>query len=259
MRAFVLVFVCSLLCFEGGAVQAEDGSKGWEPHGSLSFTLQERYIGLRASRLVHDDWMLWSSLRLELPQGFFANFWNSYGLDDLDFSSNSGDEIDTTLGWQGGLYGFELHLSVTFFNLHPIERWWDDDNLVQTIAVAKNFPLANHSIRPECRVEWVSEADDYSGGTVVLLPNVTHNWYRPFGIGPLTFSHNTMFAWDDGFDKPKNSSDGVFLRWSGGLQWSLAENLTLTLPGFTALVPLTEPGDGRKEETSWNTCISFAF
>ena len=68
-----------------------------------------------------------------------------------------------------------------------------------------------------------------------------------------------MLVWDDGFDPPGNSSDGWFLNYQVGLDWVLSEHATLTAPGFTGLLALTDPHDGRESEASLNFGLKFSF
>lgn len=232
----------------------------WQPHGRVSFTLQQQYLGLRVSRSFHDSWVLWTDAALELPQGFYLGLWHYLGLDDTDLSSNGGDELDPYLGWKGSLAGLDFRLETIYFNLHPIERWYEGDTWAQSAAVSKKFELGSgHSLRPEAQVDWLSFADDFVNGALVLLPNVKHEWQAPFGISTLTFGQKVWLAWDDGFDGPKNSSDGLFLRYDAGLHWQLTEHVTLTAPGFTGLLALTDPHDGRGSEASLNVGLKFSF
>lgn len=259
MKLKLLVVLSVVFCVQVTPAFSQDKLEEWEPHGSLSFTLQERYFGLRNSRILNDDWMLWTNLYLDLPRGFFTNIWWSVGLDDDEISSNYGDEVHPTFGWKGKICDLDMSISATLINLYPVEKWWHDDAWVQSFTLSKSFSCGNHVIRPEFWVEWLSKTDDFDNGALVLLPNIKHFWKKPFDIDKLTFSHTTMLVWDDGFDKCKNSSDGLFFRWQGGLEWELSKNTKLILPGLTVLTPLTDPHDGRGGETSLNFAIRYSF
>lgn len=251
-------FVVLCLLLQGSSVLAQ-GSKKYRPHGYLSLKLEENYISLRPSRLVHDDWMLWTELNLELPKGFFVNIWHSVGLDDNELSSNDGDEIDITAGITRRILDFDLSLSFTFFNLYKLGDWSNNNVMSEAIKISKEFHFKNHSIRPELWIEWVHETDKFNDGAIELFPNITHVWNKPFSIKPLTFFHKTIIVWDDGHNFANNSSDGVFLRWCAGLQWSLTQRAVITLPGFTGLMRLSQPHDGRRNETSWSCEIKLLF
>ena len=236
-----------------------DGPR-WQPHGRVSFTLQQRYLALRVSRSLHDSWLLWTDASFDLPQGFYLGVWHYMGLDDNDLSSNGGDELDPYLGWKGTLAGLDFRLETIYFNLHPVEHWYRGDAWAQSSAVAKKFDLfPDHTLRLEAQVDWLSKADDFSNGALVLLPNATHEWQAPFGIDTLIFSQKVWLAWDDGFDGPGNSSDGFFLRYNAGLHWELKPDITLMFPGFTGLLVLTNPHDGRESAVSLNFGLKFSF
>jgi hypothetical protein len=91
------------------------------------------------------------------------------------------------------------------------------------------------------------------------MPNITHVWKQPFGIRPLSLAHQAFVIHDDGFDGPKNDSEGYFLRWSAGLCWQLNKRITLTAPSFIAQIPLHKGGDGRGKASSWGLSLSFFF
>ena len=162
--------------YQSATTPAEPPPEPWQPHGSLSFTLQQRYIGLRVSRVLHDTWMLWTDAVLKLPYGFYLEGWWSYGLDDHDASSNGGDEFDPIVGWQGEFGGLYFHLASVYFNLHPLGQWYHGDVWSQMLAVGKTVPLVeDHSLRLEGVIEWLSEADDFTNGALVLRPNIGHS------------------------------------------------------------------------------------
>lgn len=238
-----------------------DGPR-WQPHGHLSFTLQQQYLALRISRSLHDSWVLWTDAAFELPQGFYLGAWSYMGLDDNDLSSNSADELDPYVGWKGSLLGLDFRLESIYFNLHPIETWYEGDAWAQSSAIAKKFdlPWSGHSLRLEAQLDWLSKADDFENGALILLPNITHAWEHPFGVQTLKFQHKAWLVWDDGFDGPKNSSDGLFLRYDAGLYWELkSDEVVLMFPGFTGLLALTDPHDGRENEASLNFGLKFSF
>jgi len=233
--------------------------KSWRPHGSLSLTLQEKYIGLRVSKNLHDDAMIWTNLKVDnLPLGTYVAYWQSVGLDDSEFSSNGGDEIDVTVGICQKLAGINIDLSATLFNSPKFGDWWEDV-WVQTLVFSKGFTFGDHSFKPAMIVEWISSTDDFDGGAVVLRPNISHTWQNPFGLERVSFSHCPMICWDDGFDLPGDDSNAVFLRWSAGVNWQISENISATLPGVTCLWSIVEGDDGRGEETSLNASLKWSF
>ncbi len=237
---------------------AEEKPQGYQVSGSFSTMLQERYIGLRISRNIHEGWMLWNELYLNLPAGFYVDFWDSYALQNR--ANHAGDELDLMAGWHKTLPAkLELDLSFALFNLYPLNQWWSGDVAVESFSVARSFRLGDHVIRPKIQLDWISETSDFRGGALVALPNVSHSWNNPLGVRFLAFNQQAFIAWDDGFKKPGDDSQGIFFRWSGGLDWKLANNLTLTLPGFTALLPIHRGNDGRRQETSWSTALTFRF
>ncbi|MDD5110232.1 MAG: hypothetical protein PHI63_03375 [Patescibacteria group bacterium] len=238
----------------------------WRPKGFLSFTLQQRYVGTFTSRLLHDGWMAWTELNVQLPKGFYADLWWTYGLDDNNVNSNKGDEFEPNFGWKGKLpYDLCLHLFFRYFDFYPLDEWYDSDCWIQGAALARDFvlgkdsPHGTHTIRPELLAGYLSEVNDFIGGAAVLLPNVTYTWAKPLGYQYLTIANQVYLQYDDGFDRPCNDT-GLFFRWQGGLQWQVADNVILTLPGILALVSMVDHNDDRLDEVfSFNAAVKLIF
>lgn len=229
------------------------------PHGFLKSGASDKYIGLRVSRTFHSENQLWSEIYLDLPKGIFADLLYIRGLDDSDFSSNFGDEIQSTIGWKGKISEMDASLSVCFSNIYPTDKLWNGDTILPSFRLSKDYKITDHLIRPELAVEWIAATDDIASGAIVLRPNVTHRWKAPLGIDPLTINQNGMLVWDDGFNKPKNSSDGIFFRYSACLDWQLSRNVIFSFPQYIISEPITDPHDGRKGDSSIGGSLMLKF
>jgi len=259
LTCLIAVFLCTPAIADPDGKNLLEVLDEWSPAGSLSFTWQEYYIGLRVSRVFYEDSMLWTDLYLNLPKGFFVDLWWSADLQDSDLSSTGGDELDTTLGWQNKLFGLDAMVSVSQYTCLPSKGFWGEGHAwSQDLILSKTFKVSErHTVTPAFWIGYLSFNDDFMKGALYMLPNVKHIWEEPFGIKRLTFSHTAMLAWDDGF--VNNSSDGIFLRWMPGLNWKLSDNLTLTAPGAIVVEPLTDPHDGRGDELSLNFSLAYHF
>jgi len=254
----IVVLVCSCTVSANPDGKNLDGE--WDPEGYLSVTWQERYIGLRVSGLFYEDPMLWTELFLNLPKGFFADFWLSTDTQDGDINSSWGDEFDFTLGWMTSWNKLDVIISASQYVCLPSNHLWGSGNAWSAdLIVSRDVesPWKDHSFTLSFWTGYLAMNDEFEKGAAYLLPNVKHTWKHPFGIGGCTFSQTAMFAWDDGFNS--NSSDGVFLRWMPSLNWKLTDSLNLTAPGFIWVNPLTDPHDGRGEEKSVNFAINYSF
>ena len=229
------------------------------PTGTLSLSLQERYIALRGSRILHEGWSLWSQINVNFPAGFYIDLWNHHALEGRS-QSKQPDELDMALGWNRTLpRNLTLTLEHTYLNNSPLELWWNGDVMAETLAISKTYTLGQHTLKPQVNVQWLWETRDVDSGVVVLLPNISHVWKNPFGIPKLRFAEQAFIVHDDGFKKAHNDRDAIFFRWHAGLKWQLTERMTLTLPSFIALVPLQKGKDGRNKATSWGTSLSYSF
>jgi len=261
-----MAMVCLVVMLQCVSVIADPNGKNlaeiteeWSPHGFLSTTWQQQYIGLRVSGVFYKESMLWTELYLNLPNNFFMDLWWSADLQDSDLSSTGGDEFDTTFGWQTKFFGLDAMVSVSQFTCLPSKGFlgeghaWSPD-----LILSKSFKInEKHTVTPAFWIGYLSFNDDFWKGALYTLPNIRHDWKEPFGIEKLTFSHTVMFPWDDGFIA--NSSDGLFFRWMPAFNWQLSKHLTLTAPGVIIVEPITDPHDGRGDEISLNFSLAYHF
>src|SRR3989344_4643566 len=239
---------------------AADKTNCWSPNGSWSLSLQERYIAIRVSRVPHNGLSLWSDLNINLPEGFYVNIWDHHGIEGRD-KSKQPDELDLAFGWRRQIswYDLEVGLATSYLNNSPLGLWLTHDALSQAATISKTYAFGQHTLKPQIRVEWMSLATDFDGGSFILMPNVSHVWRQPFSTKPLCFTHPLFMVHDDGFVGPKNDSEGYFLRWNAGLRWQLSKRMTLTLPSYAAQIPLHKGNDGRGQATSWGTMLTWSF
>ena len=258
-KVWIECMIVLLVCGSALFAKPDEFTEKWEPHGELSFTFEEQYIGLRVSKVLYDRSVLWSNLYLDLPGGFYLNGWWSVDLQDDEVSSTWADEFDSTLGYKWKINDFDASISASLYNIIPLRKWWNENVWSQDFTLSKTFSYGDHSISPEFWIGWISETNDFESGSLFMLPNVKHFWKEPFGIEKLTFSQTIMLAWDDGFNMCGNKSDGIFIRWMPGLNWEIGKNTTLVAPAITILGALTDPHDGRGGETSLNFSLIHRF
>lgn len=231
----------------------------WRPTGYYSVSLVERYIAMRISRVLHDDISLWNELNVNLFDGVSLNFWEGHGLVGRS-ASKQPDELDLNLVYQKTFPNkLELRVATSYFNNYPLDRWVDGDVLVESVGLGRTYKIQDHTITPQLRLEWIGKTTDMGGGALIVIPNVTHVWQKPFGIKRLSFAQQLFAVRDDGFDGPKNDSDGIFARWNGGARWQLTKNLVWTMPGYSIQLPLTKTNDGRGEARAWSTSLTLKF
>src|SRR3989344_9587327 len=81
------------------SVEAESQINSWIPSGSLSLSLQERYIGIMSSRVLYDGPSFWSELVVNFPKVFYLDIWDHQGIAG-DPRSKQPNELDLTFGWR---------------------------------------------------------------------------------------------------------------------------------------------------------------
>jgi len=233
----------------------------WIPTGSFSVTWQEKYLGAGIPENFHDDPMIWDCLRLNLPKDFFLETWHSYGLDDNDFSSNYGDEVDLTIGWNKTVGNYMFLFSVGYWNLHPLENWNDKDVLAPIFSVSRNFAIAeNHSLSAGVQFDFIGAINDFDNGAIAILPSITHRWEKVFQSDLISFSHTLGLMWMTGGEKMAiTEADDLTVKYSAGTDWNISKNFFITAPGIIIMAPLTNDSGTRSFVTSFNFSVNFKF
>lgn len=258
LSALVLTFCLSLTAL-AEPPQEQKGLEEWKPTGFLSTSFYDKYIAARINRELTSTPVIWSEAYVNLPKGFFTDFWMSNGLDDSKFSSNFGDEIDMTLGWKGKFEGWDVKFAVLYMDIVPLGTIGSGKDVIDYAAFLSpgEYTFGKHTFRPEWRMEWMSDADDIEAGAAILMPNITHTWKEPLDIKSLCWINQYRVAWDSGFRG--NDSSGVFFQVDGGLQWRITKDITWMMPGYRIIMPLDDPTDGREFKVAIMTGIQWNF
>jgi len=253
-----LSILCLVALLVSSPVFAQE-KESWTPSGFFSFSLQEKYIGFNLPEVFHEEPVLWSELFINLPSGFYVDFWHSIGLDDSDFSSNWGDEFDICTGWKKDFDDFSLDFYTSLYNVHPIEDWWSGDFIQFTGLISKEIDLdsESHSLTAGVKICWVACLDEFEEGAVVVNPFISHVWDKPFDIECFEFNQKLKTLWNSGFINTE--SDDLSFMYSANFNWQLKENLTLTAPGVTLLLPLTNAHGYRDFDKSISVTLNFSF
>lgn len=233
-------------------LQSPEIKNPWVPSGSVSLFRYDKYLANRVDRVISEQPSLWYELNLEWPHGFYVSWLEIHGTDDRDWSTGASDETQVTAGytWKTGSYKFKLQGTV--INIHPIERWLDNDRYAFEAFVSRTWKFeasGMHSVTPEIRLGWFADTQRVAKGTPIAMPAVHHRWDSPFGIKCVAIQSRVGFAWDGGFNK--NDADGIFFQAETGLQWKIAKRATLTLPGIKTFVPVSNHiNDGRQDNSN---------
>jgi|GEM_PF-4189213 len=198
---FVVVFV-ALFCI--GTVYAE-GLKDFSV--STEVSVLNKYVGLTGSKFEPDE-VIQPSLTLSHASGFYANVWDSTGIDGYE-----GNEIDYFVGWAGDVLGFNADLSVGYYDLASMFCGRSGNYFVLAGRIGKTldvggFALAEPFVRIEEDIaEKETDCDGgilYTGGVKIEKSLEPFNlWVEPritYTPGVFETEETTTFQCEAGID-----------------------------------------------------------
>jgi len=237
----IMGFAFSLANAEDEKVSVSFSSKVWS-----------RYLG-SDSAVIHDDPVLQNDVFILLANGFYFNIWQSVGLDDTDLSSNFGDELDFTLGWNGNIDKFGLDMGIIYIDGLPVFEMAQGDSLMPYIELNRGFDItAKHSLTPYAKLELLFPLNgDYSSSDI--SGGIKHNWQLSdrFAISQKAYLLYDNGVW--GFD------DGVIGGYNMDLSWKLSEKFAINPLMLKITTPMASLNDGRKTEMVFGTGLTFHF
>jgi len=231
------------------AVFAIFGSTAAYAKTMLSSTLRTKYAAGNGA-VFHDEPVIQSSIFHESQNGVFCSLWNSIGLDDSDPSSNFGDEIDWTVGWQGDVRGFGFEATLAYWDVVDLFSDKPADIVGVTLAVSKALMMGiNSSLSVERYIP--TDSSVFNGGhriTVGLSYTGKIDESMSAFVGQEVVWEDGVFGLDSGFN-------GKF---STSINWKVGR-ATIAFPTLTVYTTLSDFKDGRKDEFVAGSGISFTF
>lgn len=206
-----------------------------ETEMSLSSKVLSRFVN-QAGLVLHDRPVLQTSLTAATPSGAYANLSHSVGLDDADPSSNSGDEIDYTLGWSGNVVEkVTLDANVAYYDVHKLFQVPQDDIVVPFLEIGREWQFGQHLLKP--RVQgwgFIPAVGKSSSWTLLTGIGLKHEWKISDW---LKLNQEADVKYDNG-GLPDTDS-GFLADISNGLQWTISEHIEIEAPGIRLTIPLT--------------------
>lgn len=225
-----------------------------EPSFALSTKFWSQYLDNNGA-VIHDKPVFQSDLLISLPLGFYFDFWHSMGLDGTGLSTDLGDEIDYTLGWNGNLKGIGFDLGFSYLDFIDLFKMPKGDVLRPYAEINKEFKITEKNIiTPYVRWDgsFPAGANSPKGGQW-FSAGLKHIWQ----INEIAALQQKLFTLYDtgalGFEK------AIIGQYHIGLGWSVAKSVTLELPNFKISTPFTSVNDGRKSEFVIGAGLSFRF
>lgn len=237
----IMGFAFSLANAEDEKVSVSFSSKVWS-----------RYLG-SDSAVVHDEPVLQNDVFVSLANGLYFNVWHSVGLDDTDLSSNFGDELNFTLGWNGNTDKLGLDMGIIYIDGLPVFEMIQGDSLMPYIELNRGFDITDkYSLTPYIKLELLFPLNgDHSSGDI--LGGIKHNWqlFDRFAINQKAYLLYDNGVW--------GSNDGIIGGYNMDSSWKLSEKLAINPLMLKVTTSVTSLNDGRKTEMVFGTGLTFHF
>ncbi len=222
---------------------------------TLTIQVKDKYL-LGKDIVAYNKPVVQTDLFIPLIKGFYLDLWWSSGF-NKNLNGGFDDEIDYTVGWSGEVKNLNLDLGVAYYNLFNLGRV-AGDILQPYFEFGKSFRIKEqHLLTPYFRteiyfpVEW--KGVDAKRGALIF-GGVKYEWQA---LEYLTVSQKLAMVYDTG---TFIASDRGFLGdYNLALSWKVTEKMSIDLPTFRAIVPLSNLNDGRETKTVFGTGITFKF
>lgn len=220
----------------------------------ISFTLStkvwSKYLG-SSGAVVHDKPALQTDLFVALPKSFYFDIWHSMGLDGTSLSSDLGDEIDYTLGWNGKVKTFSLDAGISYFDI--IDLFHSNSDAIQPYAeINRSFNFSkNHSFSPYARVETLFPFNNPGKG-LYAYSGIKYAWRLTPAI---TINQNAGLIYDSGVFGLENGFAG---RHNLSFIWSPSKSINFELLNTKITIPISSFSD-RKNEIAFGAGLMLNF
>ena len=258
MKVMIIAVIMSVMASQAFAQQSV---KLNDPVVSVEFSSYwlSQYVS-PFDMLVSKNAVVQSEARIWIEPGgdfgrFYADIWHS--IDDRgSANSNTGDEIDYTLGWKGNLYrGISLNLWATYFDFVPMGKELGGDQIRFNAELERKLKFGETvSVSPSIRFEvpWgLKGYQDPSG--LRVYPGVKGSWEF---ISGCSINQRIGLCLDDG---ACGLQPGTFIDYKVGFSWQIEKWLMVEPFSFRIIGPLATMSDGRKTEMIFGSGLTVKF
>ncbi len=224
-------------------------------HTALSSHVLSQYE-LFNGVVVHDDLVVQTDITATFPGGFQLGVWYSAGLNDDSFSSDFGDEVDYTVGWNGKVGQTSVSAGVSYFDILELGHRTKGvvDVLRPYIVASQSYEVAeNHTLGPVAKLEGKLRVEGHADAGVTLWLGIQHAWK----LNPrLDFNQKLRVIGDTG---SIGFHDIILGRYDAGFAYRLGKNVAWNVLSFTATTPFTSAADGQETSTTYGTGLTIKF
>jgi len=220
---------------------------------------RSRYISVYGERIYKNPIIQSQVLAIMKPKNFVGVFAGVTHITNLEaMNSNSGDELDYTLGLAAEVKKVQILLFATYFDVVPLGKFPDYDQVWFCLELSREFKLTSHqTIKPAVRLEipWGIKGYETGPTGVRVYPSAEHDW-RFFKN--MSLRQRIGLCLDDG---ALYLSPATFLDYEVGLNPGLTDWLEVKLVSFRVIAPITSVSmyDPRQTEKIFSFGVALKF
>ncbi|MFA4916896.1 MAG: hypothetical protein WC560_09530 [Syntrophales bacterium] len=222
-----------------------------EPENKIKyiFTVKvwSRYLGDNAG-IFYPKPVVWYDLYADLPGGWYADIWISNGLDDREFSNNTGDEIDVSAGYTGQFFFLSYNIGILYCDAYEVWNFPNGDLIKSYACLTYSLVSWNIAFAVE---HYIPGGDKMEGGWLFYL-SVCRVWE----LSPR-WTLNGLFGprYDDG---AFGLDSGYYAGADFELDYQLSDTMTIG-PAVRAKTPISHMDDGRNTDIVYGITFSINF
>lgn len=200
--------------------------------------------------IYHKKPVLQSAVTVAWKNGFWLNVWDSIGE-----KNTFANEIDYTIGYGQTVFGIDLGVSLSYFDVIDLGHA-DGDVLKLTLSASKTWSIGAHALTP------FVESDYYRPvypGNRDRFAYLEQGWVHEFGLRHsvalsrvLTFSHSLSWIHDCG---PFGNDTGEIVQYQAGLAVQVTKQLSLDIGA--RYYSLASPFEADSRRDSGNQIVGF--
>ena len=224
---------------------------------SLSLEVKDKYL-ISKGITVYEGPVIQTNLTIDLPKGFYLGLFGSKSADSSDFTGNFGNEVDYTVGWSGIVRNLRLDFGVSYLDLAKVFSTKGGDAVQMYGEVGRDIILNGHNtltlyMRTEMHIPVGKWQGNAHAGAYVFM-GVKNQWrvHKYMALNQklaVMYDTGTFVASDRGF----------LGHYDLDVSWNLTKALSMSLPTFKLIFPISSLNDGRGVEHMVGGGLNFKF
>ena len=243
----LVILMSALIVFTGSRASAES-----DYSVTASVHVLSEYLVTDGNK-PHDNTVIQTDLYVTLPNNLYIDLWWSASPNG-SANNDGGDEVDYTIGWNGQLNGYDVDVSLNYFDFTNIGSTKLGDIFSPSIKVGKSYIVANGlKVTPFIDVNGLILVNAPGNDAVNVVTGITttltsHPRWTLFQTASLV-SDTGVFANDS----------GLLFAYQAGGTIRITNTFFLDVVKVKLAVPITDFSDGRDNNAVVGTGVVMKF